>query len=216
MIAMQANTVINIPVNGFMVLAIVMILGGWIGWVRGIRALLSVTLMTVIAYPIFVRGGQAVLELINPFYSNLPRIFALFTGGNIAATQQLAPLSINIQLPIIARVIGFVLLGIVLPWIINRINWPGWYASAPNNPAEPWGSPLGLFDGILLALLWTSAATIFWQELGITADEGLLGLIVTALNIIPDPGLLPLFVTMVFVVVLIVFNVPMIWAHRKK
>jgi hypothetical protein len=187
-----------------------MLIGGAIGWNLGIRALLSVTLMNLIAYPLFVRGGQAVLDLINPFYTNAPRIVSLFLTGNTNAAQ-LSPLEINLGLGLITSIIGYLLVGFVIPWTMDRMNVPGWYKSKPDDKNEPWSRAMGALNGVLLALLLSSAAVAFWQDYQATDNPPLNTFLATALSILPDVGLFPLIGIAVFLVIILLWNLGGIW-----
>lgn len=204
MILLQALT---LEINGVVLLLIAMIVGGSVGWDMGVRALISTVLTSVIAFVIFVNGGQEALSLVNPFYTNLPAVIALFTGGNVGAAGDLAPIAIPFGLPLPARIIGFILFGPLLAWLLDRLNWPGWYKDKPDDKARS----MGMFSGVLLAMLFTEAAVIFWQDF--VAAGGSLGdnFFTTALSILPDMGLLPVIVGAVFIVLMLVFNLPKIW-----
>lgn len=214
MILLQALT---IEINGIALLLVLIVVGGSIGSDMGIRALISGILTAIIAFVVFVNGGQETLGIINPIYTNLPALFALLTGGNIAAAGNLAPIVIPFGLPLLARVVGFVLLGPLLGWLLNQLNWPGWYADGkPDDKNEPWARPLGAGGGVLLMLIYTETAVTFWQEF--VAGGGNLGtnFVTTALSILPNMGLLPVIVGLVFIILLMVFNFPFIWAKRIK
>jgi hypothetical protein len=169
----------------------------------------------VIAYPLFVRGGQTVLDLMNPFYTNLPRVLSLFLTGNTNAAR-LSPLEINLGLGIITSLIGYLLVGFVIPWTMDRMNFPGWYKSKPDDKNEPWGRPLGALNGVLLALLISSAAVAFWQQYQATDNPPLNNNLATALSILPDVGLFPLIGIVFFLVIILLSSLTGIWRPRVR
>jgi hypothetical protein len=206
---------VTIPVTGPVLLFVIMLIGGAIGWNIGVRALISITLMNVIAYPLFVRGGQFVLDLINPFYTNLPRVVSLLLTGNTNAAR-LSPLEINLELGFITSLIGYLLVGFVIPWAMDRINFPGWYRSKPDDKNEPWSRALGALNGVLLALLLSSAAVAFWQDYQAADNPPLNDFLATALSILPDVGLFPLIGIVFFLVIILLSSLTGIWRPRVR
>jgi hypothetical protein len=194
---------LNVSIDGITMLVILVIFGAAIGWNVGIRALISVSLLSIIAYPLFVRGGQGLENFLNQILAVVPTLVSAVTGGAISISAPTISLNFLNFGPIVS-LIAFVLVAVVLAWLIDRINLFGWYAGKPGNDKE---RQLGAVDGILLALLLASVAAAF-------AAQGLLpgGLVGQALAILPDVGLFPVFAILLLLLLLFVFNLPKAWA----
>jgi hypothetical protein len=193
---------LNLSINGITMLVILAIVGAAIGWNVGIRALLSISLLSIVAYPLFVRGGQGLENFLNQILAIVPALVATVTGGAVNISAPTISLDF-LNLGPLVNLIAFVLIAIVLAWLIDRINLFGWYAGKPGNDKE---RQLGAVDGILLALLVASVAAAF-------AAQGLLpgGLIGQALAILPDVGLFPVFAILLLLLVLFLINLPKVW-----
>lgn len=208
---LQQDAGITVTLSGLALLVGLMVFGGYIGYLRGIRALLTLTLMSIVAYIICVQSGDQLIGVINRFYTNAPRFLAFVIGRDPAAVQRLDPLISNdIQVPLFFRMVLFVSL-VAFAWFFN--NRPKWYSAGPNDKAEPLARVLGIFTGGFLALLWSNAAVSFWQEF--VATGGRLGRpLDDVLGILPDAGnFIPSLITIFFllIVVIIVFNLPKLW-----
>ncbi len=204
---------LSLPINGLALLIILMLVGGVVGWNRGVRAMISLALFGIVAYPIFVRGGDQVLNLVNPFWVNLPRLLAIFTGADPQTATPLDPLGVDLGLNLFTRIIAFIFLGIVVPLLLDKFNWTGWYSSKAGGPAA---QPVGALLGALIAMLWSSAAVAFWQDYlqgggGVPAG-GVEGWLATAVSILPDTGLFSLAIIAVILVMLLVLNLPKVWS----
>jgi hypothetical protein len=196
---------ITISLNGWMLLLFIMILGGWYGWRHGIRSFLTVTLVSALAYMMFVNGMVQVIAYFENLYSNLPKLFAILIGNNPDTVAAWPAPGLNLTLPLAVRIVLFIVL-VALAWIFN--SKPDWYSNKPN----PQGRQLGAFSGALTALIWTSAITTFWREAA-TAGGGA-GPLSGFLGIFPDvsavaPWLITIF--LLIVVISIVLNVPKLW-----
>ncbi|NJN67456.1 MAG: hypothetical protein HC884_12460 [Chloroflexaceae bacterium] len=73
---------LEIQLNGWMLIAIVMAVGGYVGWRIGFRGFLTITVVSALGYLIFINGGQIILGYLNNLYTNIPRIVAILTGGD--------------------------------------------------------------------------------------------------------------------------------------
>jgi hypothetical protein len=174
---------LSLQVSGALLLFVILFIGGYIGWWRGFRAFLTVTLVSAFAYILFVDGGSQLLVIINNIWSNIPRLIALFTGNDPVATPAWPPLipAGGFQIPLTVRVLLF-LVSLALAGRFNRQPWYG------TNVKEPYAREVGIFTGALTALIWVSAATLFWVEYVNQegAIQGLLSWLNPILGIIPD------------------------------
>ncbi len=191
-------------IPGIAFLVFFMILGAAYGWWKGIRQFLTITIASVIAYLMFVSGGSPILDAINRAYMNLPILLGLLaqiiTGNSFGLNSTLPPLFVSqIQLPLLIRFVLFVSV-VIVGIIFNKQAW-----TVPQSK-DTLSKLLGAITGILTALIWTSAATVFAQQAGI--QGGLLG---DFLNILPDasawiPGLMMVLVAII--AISIVLNLP--------
>ncbi|NJP07006.1 MAG: hypothetical protein HC837_15980 [Chloroflexaceae bacterium] len=172
---------VTIELSGLTLIIILMALGGWYGWWRGMRSFLTVTLASVIGYLLFVGGAEQLLGFVNNLYVNLPKLFAIFTGTNPDTVTQFDPIFAGQNpLPLSVRVVMFIVV-VVLGRVFNKQPWHS------DNPKSVTERQLGIFTGAMTALLWTSAATTFWQQF--VAENGAQsGLIADVFNILPDAG----------------------------
>ncbi len=194
---------VTFSLTGATILLIILIIGGYIGWVRGLRAILTVSFMTIIGYILTVRGGNIVIGIINRFYTNLPRLAAFLIGRDPDTVPAWDPLiAPDFQSPLFFRFMMFIAF-VVIGFAFNAKSQ--WYS-----PKKERLSPLlGLFTGSLTALLWTDALATFAREAG--GFGGFVGSLVAA---IPDfslfiPPLLTIFFIILFI--LILFNLPKVW-----
>jgi hypothetical protein len=195
---------LEIQLNGWMLIAIVMAVGGYVGWRIGLRGFLTITLVSALGYLIFVNGGQIILDYLNNVYVNIPRIVAIITGGDPAAVATWDPLFGNpLALPLPLRV-ALYLIVVVLSWFFN--SRPRWYSAKP----DPMGRRLGVFSGALTAMIWASALTTFWIESG-GGQDGFLG---NVIGILPDvTDIAPWLIALLFLIVMagVVQNLPKLW-----
>jgi hypothetical protein len=202
---------LTLQISGFVVLLILMAIGGYIGYLRGLRALLTITLITIVAYLICVRGGDQIVTVVNRFYTNFPRLIAFAAGRNPAEVPLLNPfISGGFQVPLFFRLVLFLAL-IAFGWFFNAR--PQWYSDSPDDDAEPLARTLGVFTGAFIALLWSNALTVFWQDF-VVIGGGFGGPVANVLNILPDVSLLvPSLITIFFLVIglIILFNLPKVW-----
>lgn len=204
-----AQATITLNLSGFALLVILLALGAYWGYQQGFRNLITVALWTIIGYILTVQGGTIVVDIINRFWQNGPRLAAFAIGQNPSAAPQLDPLiESGFQIPLFFRFVAFVT-AVLLGFFFNqntRSTWRG----APN---EPLAKPLGLFVGALIILLWTNAAVVFWEQF-VNGGGGFGGPIAQLLNALPNisvlmPSLIAIF--FLIIVVLIVFNFPKVW-----
>jgi hypothetical protein len=201
---------ITLQITGFILLLIFMGIGGYIGYLRGFRALLTITLVSIIAYLTCVRGGEELVAVINRLYVNAPRLVAFAAGRDPGTVEPLDTLIVGFQVPLFFRVVLFFSL-IAFGWFFNAR--PGWYSANPNTKAEPLARILGALNGAFIAILWSNGLTVFWQEF-VADGGGFEGPVAAMLNILPDlsvliPSLITVFFILLFVIIL--FNLPKIW-----
>jgi hypothetical protein len=202
---------LTLTLSGFVVLFFLIALGAVVGWVRGIRSILTVALFSVIAYLICVEGGEFLVGTINRFYQNGPRLATFALGRDPSTAPVLDPLiDPAFSIPLFFRFIFFlVLVGFGI--FFNRS--PKWYAPSPNVKAEPLSQVLGAFVGGFTALLWVSAFTSFWVD-WVNSGGGFGGVLGSLLLALPDvtvfmPSLITIFFLLMIVIIL--FNLPKLW-----
>lgn len=194
---------VTFNLTGASILLIILVVGGYIGWVRGLRAILTVSFMSILGYILTVRGGGIVIEIINRFYSNLPRFAAFLIGRDPDTVPPLDPLiSPDFQAPLFFRFVMFVVF-VVIGFAFNTKSQ--WYSQKK----ERLSPLLGMFTGSLTALIWIDGLATFAREAG-----GIGGFIGNLLAAIPDfsffiPALLTVFFIALFVIIL--FNLPKVW-----
>lgn len=204
-----AQTSITLSLSGFALLVILMALGAYWGYQQGFRNLITIALWTIVGYVLTVQGGTIVVDIINRFWQNGPRLAAFAIGQNPSAAPQLGPLiEPGFQIPLFFRFVAFVT-AVLLGFFFNQGNRSGWKGS----PNEPLAKPLGLFVGALIVLLWTNAAVVFWSQF-VANGGGFGGPIAQLLNALPNisvlmPSLIAIF--FLIIIVLIVFNFPKVW-----
>jgi hypothetical protein len=209
MLLLQAQA-LNISVNGFWLLLLVLITGAVIGWNTGVRSLISMMLMCTIAYPLFVRGGQEVQNILNQILVVVPPIVGALTAGSVNLPQP--TLNIGFDLGLLVRFLGFLLFGPFIGWLIDSVNLLGWYTRNPGSDKERYAGATG---GLLFFFLLANVAASFWQDfsaIGGSLPEPLN----TILSILPDTALVPWLLNLVFIVFLFVFNLPKIWKAPGK
>jgi hypothetical protein len=202
-----AQSSITLSLSGFALLVILMAVGGYAGYQSGMRNILTIALWSIIAYITCVQGGNAVVDLVNRFWENSPRIAAFAIGGDANAVARLDPLiRPDFQVPLFFRFIAFIAL-VLFGFFFNRkAAWKG-------PPKEPLAKPLGLFVGALISLIWTNAAVVFWAEFQ-NNGGGFGGPVATILDTLPDVSLLlPSLIAVFFLIliILVVFYFPRVW-----
>jgi hypothetical protein len=204
-----AQQQLTINLSGIALLVIFMALGAYWGYNQGLRNILTPALWTIVAYVTTVQGGTIVVDIINRFWQNGPRLFAFALGRPPSDAPALGPLiDPNFQVPLFFRFVTFVAL-VFLGFFFNRsATWKG-----NPNPKEPLVRPLGLFVGALIVLLWSNSAVVFWQEFQ-AGGGGFGGPIATLLNALPNVSLLmPSLIAIFFLIliILMLFNFPKVW-----
>jgi hypothetical protein len=202
-----AQQSLTINLSGVALLVILMALGGYWGYNEGLRNILTQALWTIIAYITTVQGGDFVVDVINRFWQNGPRLVAFAIGQSPGDAPALDPLiTPGFQIPLFFRFLTFIAL-VLLGFFFNRkAAWKG-------PPKEPLAKPLGLFVGALIVLLWSNAAVVFWEEFN-AGGGGFGGPLATLLNTLPNvsvvmPSLISIF--FLILIILMIFNFPKVW-----
>ncbi len=199
---------ISISLDGWSLLILLMVAGGWYGWRHGMRSFLTITLVSAVAYMILVNGIAQIFDYLDNLYMNLPKLFTIFTGGNPDVTAAWEPLGLDLGLSLQVRIVLFIVL-LAFSFYINKKT--AWYAAKPGNPQA---KQLGIFTGALTALMWTSAVTTFWRESIADGSTALPELLDNLLNVFPDvTSVTPWLITVFFLMVIIgmVLNIPKLW-----
>lgn len=204
MLLLQAQA-LNVAVNGFWLLVLILIGGAILGWNTGVRSLISMMLMCTVAYPLFVRGGQEVQSVLNQILVVVPPVVSALTAGSVNIPQP--TLNIGFDLGLLVRFLGFLLLGPFIGWLLDSLNLLGWYSRNPGTPKERYAGATG---GLLLFALLANVAASFWQDFN-AGGGALPEPFNTILSILPDTVLWPWILNLVFLVILFVFNLPKIW-----
>lgn len=204
-----AQQSLTINLSGVALLVILMALGGYWGYNQGLRNILTQAIWTIIAYITTVQGGDFIVNLINRFWQNGPRLVSFALGQNPSESPALDPLiTPGFQIPLFFRVLTFLAL-VFLGFFFNRgAAWKG-----NPSPKEPLSRPLGLFVGALIVLLWANAARVFWEQF-VAGGGGFGGPVATLLNALPNVSvLMPSLIAIFFLVlvILMVFNFPKVW-----
>lgn len=207
----QQQPGLTIQLTGFGLLVIILITGAYSGYQQGLRNILTIALWTIVAYVLTVQGGNTIVAIINRFWTNLPRLLAFLIGNDPNSVSQFAPLiSQEFQVPLFFRVMAFI--GIVLlgSFFNRKAAWKG-------PPREVLARPLGGFVGALIALMWTNALVVFWNEFVAAGGQlvgPLTGTLSNILNLLPNLSvLMPSLITVFFIIIggLILFNFPKVW-----
>lgn len=202
----QAQVTLNL--SGFALLVIFLAIGAYWGYQQGFRNLITIALWTIVAYLLTVQGGTFIVDLVNRFWQNGPRLVAFAIGQNPSEAAALDPLiDPNFQVPLFFRFVAFIALVLLGIFFNRKATWKG----PPGK--EPLAKPLGLFVGALIALLWSNAAVVFWQEF-VAGGGGFGGPVATVLNTLPNVSvLMPSLIAIFFliIIVLIAFNFPKVW-----
>ncbi len=206
-----AQAVITLSLSGFALLVIFMAVGGYGGYQSGIRNILTIALWSIIAYITCVQGGNALVDLVNRFWENSPRIVAFAVGSDANAVARLDPLiQAGFQVPLFFRFVAFIVL-VMFGFFFNRkAAWKG----PTSKDKEPLGKPLGLFVGALTALIWTNATVVFWSEFKASGGGSFDNPVTNVLNTLPDASLLlPSLIAVFFLilVILVLFYFPKVW-----
>jgi hypothetical protein len=177
----------------------------YLGFRKGFRYMLSIALFLTLAYVLTVRGGDYIVDLVNRFYSNGPKLFAFAVGRDPSAVPALDPLiPANFQAPWLLRVLVFIALvavGVAYAW-----PWEGYRL----NPKLRAGHPiriLGVLTGLYVGVLGVSAVSTLWAQ-GPDQLKQPSNLLVTTLNALPDfgpiiPSVIAAFLLMLGVIILL-------------
>lgn len=200
---------ITLNLSGTALLVILLAIGAYWGYQQGLRNILTVALWTILAYLLTVQGGTFIVDLINRIWVNGPRLVTFLLGNDPNELPPLEPLiTPGFQIPLFFRFIAFIALVLVGNFFNKKAAWKG-------PPKEPLAKPLGLFVGALVALLWTNAAAVFWEEFQAGGgDANSAGPLAVFLNTIPNVSvLMPSLIAIFFMVlaILILFNFPKVW-----
>lgn len=206
-----ALQVLTISINGLMILAVLIGIGFYFGWMRGIRAILTIALFTVTAYLLCVQGGQTLITVVNRFYQNGPRIAAFALGRDYTVEPLLDPLiTPDFAIPLFFRFVLFIAL-IAFGWFFNAK--PKWYKPQPDTKNEPLSQILGGCIGGFIALLIVSGLTAFWIDL-VNSGAAFGGWIATVFYALPDvTPFVPTLIVVFFLLLgfILVFNLPKLW-----
>jgi hypothetical protein len=186
-----------------------------LGFRKGFRYMLSIALFLTLAYVLTVRGGEFVVDLVNRFWSNGPKLAAFAVGrdpGSVAPLDPLIPA--NFQAPWLLRVLVF----IALVAIGVARTWP-WEAAL--KPTVKPGHPLrilGLLTGLYTGVLGISAISTLWGQAPDNVRQSS-NLLVTTLNGLPDfaaivPSVIAAFFIMLLVIILL--RLSRIWWIDKE
>ncbi|PDW01302.1 hypothetical protein [Candidatus Chloroploca asiatica] len=202
-----AQASFQVDLDSARLLLILLALGGYWGFQQGFRNMITITLWTIIAYLTTVQGGNIVVEILNRFWVNGPRLAAFALGRPVTEAPALdALITTDFQVPLFFRIVMFTVL-VLLGFFFDRAaTWRG-------APREPLAKPLGFFAGVLVLQLWTNAAVVFWETF---REQGgtLGGPVAQVLNTLPNvSNFLTSLIVIFFLVlmVLIVFNFPKVW-----
>jgi hypothetical protein len=176
-----------------------------LGWRNGFRYMLSIALFMTIGYLLTVQGGDLVVNLVNRFYTNGPKLFAFALGRDFTAVETLPPLiPDNFQAPLLLRVLVF----IALLAVGVGYAWPWETTLKPTDKAQAMRI-LGLLTGLYIGVLGISAISTFWAAAPETLNQG--GLISSALNGLPNygpivPSVIGAFFILLIVIVILRFD----------
>ena len=152
------------------------------GWRSGFRYMLSIALFITVGYMLTVQGGDLVVNLLNRFYTNGPKLFAFALGRDFTAVDTLPPLiPDNFQAPLLLRVLVF---GALLAVGIGYA-WPWESMLKPTDKAQSMRI-LGLLCGLYIGILGISAISTFWAAAPESLNQP--NLITSALNGLPNYG----------------------------
>lgn len=207
-IVVGLQSVVNFQLSGWSILIIAVAIGAWIGWNRGVRAVLTVALVSVIAYIVCVQGGEMLIATVNRFYQNGPKLFAFAAGRDPGSVAPLSPLiEPTYRIPLVFRMALFIAL-LTFGWFFRRAPW--WYRGNIDR-GEPLAQPLGAIIGGFTALVWVSAITAFWVELYNSGSIPFNNIICDILLAIPDvTPYMPALIAVFFIVlgVMVLFLLP--------
>ncbi len=202
-----AQGTITLNLNGTVILMILLAIGAFWGYQEGFRNLLTIAFWTIAAYIATVEGGDFLVEVINRFWENGPRLVAFTLGRPVDEAPIFGPLiTTELQIPLFFRLVAFVALILLGFFFTQRATWKG-------PPNEPLAKPLGFFVGALVMLLWSNAVKVFWEQF-LDGGGTIEGPVADLLNALPDVGDLTTSLIVIFfliIVVLIVFYFPRIW-----
>jgi hypothetical protein len=201
---------ITLSLSGVALLFVIMVIGAYTGYQQGLRNLLTVAFWTILAYLLTVQGGNFIVNLINRFWVNGPRLVSFLIGNDPDTAPVLDPvIRSDFQIPLFFRVLAFFVLVLLGVYFNGKAAWKG-------AAKDPVARALGLFVGTLIALLWANAAVVFWDEY--TFNGGTFGGPLTPLAIflttLPNvsvliPSLIAAFFLMI--IALIAVNFPKVW-----
>ncbi len=215
MVFLQGQAV-TVNLTGFWLWVIFILAGIAIGVRYRIRATLIYTVIALLIYPIFVRGGIELYGVLQRLLALLPTLVQTITQNpDLAAFFDITLPFDVIQIPIDWRIILFTAIGYFGGWFLNRINFPGWYTTKIYEHKEKWAPHLSIINGALLAMLWVSAFRIFSQDANFDGEDSI---ILSAMNtltfgysnqvfsLLIDLGWIPIILTSLFLGILFIFN----------
>ena len=176
-----------------------------LGWRTGFRYMLSIALFMTIGYLLTVQGGDFVVNLVNRFYSNGPKLFAFALGRDPSSASSLPPLiPDNFQAPLLLRVLVFIaLLAVGIGYA-----WPWETVLKPTDKAQSMRI-LGMLTGLYIAVLGISAISAFWSAAPESLNQP--NLLTSALNGLPNyapivPSVIGAFFILLIVIVILRFD----------
>lgn len=202
---------LTLTLSGVAILVILMGIGGFFGWFRGIRAFLTVAVASTIAYLACANNGIMMISTLNRIYANSPRLVAFLGGNDPCKADLLGPLIPGEPESPLSFRIGLFLILIVVSLFVNpRFRW---YRRMPDDKNESLSRVLGVFTGVYIVLLWIGGAVAFWKEF-LASGNALGDQVRQLLEVLPDvnpalPSLMGLYFMMLLVVV--VFNLNKVW-----
>jgi hypothetical protein len=198
---------ITLNLNGTSLLIILLAIGAYWGYQQGFRNLLTIAFWTIAAYIATVQGGNFLVQIINRFWQNGPRLVAFAIGQDPGAAPVFEPLiTAQFQIPLFFRFAAFIALVLLGFFFSRNAGWKG-------DPNEPLAKPLGLFVGALVMLLWSNAMKIFWEQF-VADGGGFGGPLANVLNTLPNVGELTTSLIVIFfliIIALIFVYFPKIW-----
>jgi hypothetical protein len=205
----NSNT-ITINFGSIFITYVILIALSLLGFRKGFRWMLSIALFLTLGYVLTVRGGEFLVDLINRFWTNTPKLAAFAIGRDFASVTTFDPLiPANFQAPWLLRVLVF----IAMVAIGVARTWPWEYTLKPTvKPGHPLRI-LGLLTGLYTGVLAISAISTLWGQAPDNIRQSS-NLLVTTLNGLPDFGaIIPSVIAAFFImlIVIILLRLSRIW-----
>lgn len=193
----------------------ILIAMGIFGWSRGFRYMLSIAIFITLGYVLAVQADNFIVDLINRFWTSIPKMFAFILGRNpsdVAAWNPLIPE--DFTAPLVFRILVFfslLLIGIIRAWPWEGKPLSGLKASTADRGTRILGAATGVYIGVI----GISAVASFWNELSTVVV--LPDLLTAALNGLPTfdnlvPSMIAAFIVVVFILTLM--QLPKVWQTK--